>query len=219
VGDNFDAFYGSVVNITGGTVGNFLEAHRGSVVNIIGGDVGNLVTADSGSVVNVSGGLSADSYWYEFRAAAGSEVHLFGYGLLLNGDPIANLVPGSAMAITARDVTLSGRLANGSLFSIRLESGEYGSYYFSSAALLTVTSVMYGDYNGDGNVDMADYVVWRKGLGTMYTQSDYALWRAHVGESSSRGVASANAEIPEPATIALLIVASFRRLRLRRRAA
>jgi hypothetical protein len=219
VGDNFDAFYGSVVNITGGKVGNFLTAHRGSVVNITGGDVGNLITADRGSVVNISGGLSTAPYSYEFRAAAGSEVHLFGYGFLLNDEPIANLVPGLARAIAARDVTLSGRLADGSLFSIRLESGEYGSYYFSSAALLTVTSVLYGDYNGDGIVDMADYVVWRRGLGTIYTQSDYTVWRAHLGQSSSGAVASANAEIPEPATLVLSIVASFFRLRLRRRAA
>jgi hypothetical protein len=216
VGDNFDAFYGSVVNITGGTVGNVLEAHRGSLVNITGGNVGS-IAAESGSVVNVSGGLSSDSYYYEIAAAAGSEVNLFGYGFLLNGVPIANLVPGLAMAITTRDVTLSGRLADGSLFTISLDAGEYGSHFFGLSALLTVTSVLYGDYNGDGNVDTADYVVWRKGLGTNYAQGDYVLWRAHLGETSIPGWGSASASVPEPGTVTLLIFASFLRLRLRRR--
>ena len=34
-----------------------------------------------------------------------------------------------------------------------------------------------GDYNRNGIVDMADYVAWRDGLGTIYTQHDYDVWR------------------------------------------
>ena len=45
------------------------------------------------------------------------------------------------------------------------------------------------DFNTDGSVDAADYVVWRKGLGTTYTQNDYDNWRTHFGQTagSSRG--------------------------------
>jgi hypothetical protein len=39
-----------------------------------------------------------------------------------------------------------------------------------------------GDYNGDGNVDMADYVDWRKNDGTA---GGYNLWREHFGESGA----------------------------------
>jgi hypothetical protein len=42
-----------------------------------------------------------------------------------------------------------------------------------------------GDFNVDGRVDAADYVVWRKGLGTIYTSSDINMWRAHFGETAS----------------------------------
>ena len=35
-----------------------------------------------------------------------------------------------------------------------------------------------GDYNGNGTVDAADYVVWRKGLGTTHTQGDFNVWCA-----------------------------------------
>ena len=34
-------------------------------------------------------------------------------------------------------------------------------------------ATLYGDYNRNGIVDAADYAVWRKGLGTTYTQNDY----------------------------------------------
>jgi hypothetical protein len=67
-----------------------------------------------------------------------------------------------------------------------------------------------GDFNHNGLVDAADYVVWRKGLGTIYTQSDYGIWRAHFGQTASGSGATAglpSRAVPEPAPIALLATA------------
>ena len=50
-----NAFSGSEVNISGGSVGNSFDAESGSVVNISGGSVGSDFIAESGSVVNISG--------------------------------------------------------------------------------------------------------------------------------------------------------------------
>jgi hypothetical protein len=72
-----------------------------------------------------------------------------------------------------------------------------------------------GDFNADGTVDAADYVAWRNGLGTTYTQNDYGVWRAHFGASLGSGSGAAgyllgasakplSAAIPEPASLALL---------------
>jgi hypothetical protein len=58
-----------------------------------------------------------------------------------------------------------------------------------------------GDYNGDGKVDAADYVVWRK---TMGTQPEYDSWRANFG--ASLGAGAAVAAVPEPAGLALLVM-------------
>jgi hypothetical protein len=66
-----------------------------------------------------------------------------------------------------------------------------------------------GDYNGDGVVDAEDYLVWRKGLGTTYTQSDYTVWRTHFGQSSRNGASFiANTAIPEPAALTPMIMAA-----------
>jgi len=65
-----------------------------------------------------------------------------------------------------------------------------------------------GDYNRNGTVDSADYVLWRKTLGstgTMFTGADgdgdgvvgpgdYAVWRAHFGEMVGVGGASGEAQ-------------------------
>jgi hypothetical protein len=65
-----------------------------------------------------------------------------------------------------------------------------------------------GDFNGDGVVDLADYVVWRKGLGTTYTPDDYDDWRASFGAAAGSGL-GANSDlpsVPEPATITCLLL-------------
>jgi hypothetical protein len=63
-----------------------------------------------------------------------------------------------------------------------------------------------GDYNKNGKVDAADYVVFGKGL----ADGSFATWRANFGESLSGG-AHANSPhysgVPEPATWLFLLIA------------
>jgi hypothetical protein len=82
-----------------------------------------------------------------------------------------------------------------------------------------------GDFNDDGSVDAADYVVWRKNdgtnnalpndndIGTPIGAEHYDLWRANFGGPSAGGAGSIGA-VPEPAgATLLLLVAAFRLLR------
>jgi hypothetical protein len=63
-----------------------------------------------------------------------------------------------------------------------------------------------GDFNGDGKVDAADYVVWRNGDSPDDTQAGYELWRANFGRTASGASAVASsAAVPEPATAALAL--------------
>jgi hypothetical protein len=65
-----------------------------------------------------------------------------------------------------------------------------------------------GDYNNDGEVDAADYVVWRNGMGTTYAQNDYEAWRAHFGNTAAGGSIS-QASAPEPTSVILLLSGIF----------
>jgi len=78
--------------------------------------------------------------------------------------------------------------------------------HFSIYSVVAVaTPVLLGDYNENGIVDAADYVVWRKNDGT---QEGYDMWRANFGRTAGTGAAgSASAAVPEPATLLLLLVA------------
>jgi hypothetical protein len=81
-----------------------------------------------------------------------------------------------------------------------------------------------GDYNGNGVVDAADYVVWRDNEGTTNPlpndpiggtigSEQYIQWRSHFGQSASSGAAlpsagSLSVAVPEPATFVSLILAA-----------
>jgi T5SS/PEP-CTERM-associated repeat protein len=77
-----------------------------------------------------------------------------------------------------------------------------------------------GDYNQNGRVDAADYVLWRNtlsqaGVGLaadgngngQIDSGDYNIWRAHFGQSAGNG-ALTGGSVPEPSTLALLILAA-----------
>jgi phospholipase/lecithinase/hemolysin len=62
-----------------------------------------------------------------------------------------------------------------------------------------------GDFNHDGAEDAADYVVWRKGLGTTFTQNDYDVWRANFGRMLVLSASQSNAGVPEARTLLVSI--------------
>ena len=81
-----------------------------------------------------------------------------------------------------------------------------------NAGNISIVGPIPGDFNLNGVVDAADYIVWRKGLGTAYMQSDYGVWRSHFGQTAGSGSgASANVVIPEPTTLVLMLFAAVGR--------
>jgi hypothetical protein len=67
-----------------------------------------------------------------------------------------------------------------------------------------VAAGLAGDFNFNGVVDAADYVVWRKANGT---QASFDVWRATFGRTASGGLGdSTSAAVSEPSTAAMLIL-------------
>jgi T5SS/PEP-CTERM-associated repeat protein len=79
--------------------------------------------------------------------------------------------------------------------------------YTGVSVFLNVQSAtLSGDFNSDGKVDAADYVVWRK-TGISGPQG-YNDWRAHFGQTPGSGAAARITAVPEPATLVLLMFAA-----------
>jgi len=64
-----------------------------------------------------------------------------------------------------------------------------------------------GDYNSDGKVDGADYVVWRNDPGNFGGAGGYDTWRLNFGAGSGSG--SGLATVPEPSVGAFALVAGL----------
>ncbi len=77
-----------------------------------------------------------------------------------------------------------------------------------------VTVSLDGDYNGNGVVDAADYVLWRKNNGTA---TGYNTWRTNFGRTGAAASGLEVASVPEPMSgvmgliTALLFVGRWRR--------
>jgi hypothetical protein len=100
-------------------------------------------------------------------------------------------------------------------------SGDFGPLYLDDIYmedtahlnLTNPTTLPDGDFNEDGHVDAADYVVWRKIDGTAI---GYEIWRSQFGQTLGSGSATLyRAAVPEPSSVLLLLgaVAACRRKR------
>ena len=67
--------------------------------------------------------------------------------------------------------------------------------YTSGEVTFLAAAGLPGDFNSDGAVNAADYIILRKGLGTTYTQAAYDVWRSHFGQTAGSGSAGV---VPEP---------------------
>jgi hypothetical protein len=132
------------------------------------------------------------------------------YGLLepIGSDPIFNrqLV---TINLTTGVATLIGELTTPNM-DAAFASIEFVGFDDAPAGVI-------GDYNSNGVVDAADYVLWRNGgplanegdtPGTV-NQADYEVWRANFGRGGAASAGLAAAAVPEPGTIALVALAAL----------
>ncbi len=99
-------------------------------------------------------------------------------------------------------------------FDFQLDELRIGTTWASVTAASTSPGVQ-GDYNGNGVVDAADYVLWRNGgplqnevaSGGTVDSADYDAWRARFGNTSGSGAGLVASEVPEPTSLACAILA------------
>ncbi len=220
-------FAAASTNQAGGEINaiNATLTFTGGLIN--DGDVNLINSTVDGNLVNGAGSnsslLGSNSFGDDLVLASGDTMLI----------DIAGGLPNQFDVVTVGgDATLDGQLAVSLSASFTPTAGQQftvltagtindnglvlsGSAADSFSLLVGSTSVVLqaivpglpGDFNGDGSVDAADYVTWRKGLGTTYSQSDYDVWRSHFGQTAGSGAGvTANAAVPEPATLFMLIM-------------
>lgn len=94
-------------------------------------------------------------------------------------------------------------------------SGDYPARIYIEVEALTEPEGLYGDYNGDNTVDAADYVVWRKAVGTSAElpndpiggsigEQQLETWRINFGASAAEIGSGGGGAVPEPSALAVI---------------
>ena len=107
-------------------------------------------------------------------------------------------------------------------FSFNAEWGsidvDFLSYAFGIHLPTQAPTGIAGDFNEDGKVDAADYVVWRKNTANGALPNDdglttqtarFNLWRGNFGEMEMPGGGSGSGAVPEPSSAVLLSLAAI----------
>jgi hypothetical protein len=157
----------------------------------------------------------------------GADANTLQASLFPTGSVVANFTdPSFPWMLTAHSTAALNPVLTQLQFSSQFEANFTVSNVWigSAAQLIPPTPTSIGDFNADGAVDAADYIVWRNSLsqsgaglaadgngsGTI-DAADYDLWRAHFGQTDGSGsvsgaTGSASAAVPEPpaSTLGLL---------------
>ncbi len=192
-----------------------IDGYLGQVFDLVENDetfagrTAIVLSADHGGTGTGHGtATTATNYTIPFFVWGAGVAHGDLYGF--NSDTRTN--PGTSRL----DYVVSGQpIRNGDGGNLALDLLGLGAIPGSMInAAQNLRVAMPGDFNADNIVDMADYVVWRKGFGATYTEDDYDLWIAHFGQtvpdggSGSAGASPSQSAVPEPALFALLSLAA-----------
>jgi hypothetical protein len=117
----------------------------------------------------------------------------------------ANVPIGGGPFKTRQDLGEFGRIRIGG--GGNNASGNYAKHVVDEIRISDVSlfPTLPGDFNDNGTVDAADYVVWRKGvIPPSHASETYDDFRAHFGESLSGAGVSVGGNVPEPTSVVLL---------------
>jgi hypothetical protein len=91
---------------------------------------------------------------------------------------------------------------------IQWPDGSVQALFNVAANQYLTVNYLPGDFDGNGVVDAGDYVIWRKGLGPIFKQSDINSWFTHFGQSAPGSGGDANTTVPEPGSGLMFLAAA-----------
>lgn len=170
----------------------------------------------TGGVLEISSGvLDAIANTATLSLAGGGTPDFADIGYAILGTGINEQVSALILAGLSNDpqpVGTYGSSSSGATFQF--------DEYFSGDGIITVgLATLPGDFNNDGEVDAADYVLWRKNPSNFLPQT-YDTWRQNFGNppGSGSGLGSEPGAVPEPGAIVVAIIGGLGLLASRRRA-
>jgi len=212
--------------VAGNSVATFYDPYvdNGGTLDVLPGSTA-LFLADmmfqTMSTLQLSVGIDENMMDNSSQLSTGGEMTLAGDLVVDLSDNYTPVLGQSFTLLTAAG-GINGTFDNSTLPDIP-GTLEFGLLYDATSVRLEVqlesTSIgLDGDYNNDGEINAADYSVWRDALtagssslindptpGTV-DESDFLYWRAHFGETAPFGAGSGAGTVPEPTSQVLMLL-------------
>jgi hypothetical protein len=191
---------GAVRNLSGRIAPDTLFSSVGEIS--IGGDLANL---KNGTLAFDLGGTAVNQY----------DVIDVGRFAFLDGTLKVSLVDAGSGVFTPSvgntfTILTADEGVQGTFDDLQLPGGfTWNVTYGANNVTLSVTGLgLAGDFNGDGSVNSADYIAWRKTGGS---QADYNAWRTNFGKTNAGAGAtvSVGSSVPEATSGVLSIIAAL----------
>jgi hypothetical protein len=226
------AFFGPDEAITGDVLKVEVNASTGQVTLV--NNLSRPVNIDYYEITSAGGALSTSGWnslddqegadppgqgWDESGGASANQL----IELFLGGGAAGTPFPanGSLTIGNAFNPAVFGAGNPGDLeFRFGISEGT-GLFLPGSVSYVGAAPAVAGDYNQNGTVDAADYVVWRNSTGNPTLPNrgtgitgpvgtnDYNFWRARLGATSGAGAGIVATGIPEPTTLCSLVCCLF----------
>ncbi|MEX0643416.1 MAG: autotransporter-associated beta strand repeat-containing protein [Pirellulales bacterium] len=146
-------------------------------------------------------------------------------GLIINAARVDVFSLAGFGAGTYTLIDYAGTVGGAGLAGLTLGTNPGGGFnynFFDTGSVIqlkvTTPGGVDGDYNDDGTVDAADFVMWRNNVGQPFGtlphdstgvtigDAQYAQWRTNFGLSGGSSTALGQSPVPEPASAILLLI-------------
>jgi prepilin-type N-terminal cleavage/methylation domain-containing protein/prepilin-type processing-associated H-X9-DG protein len=218
-GSLVDAPLLNVATITPGTAGTASGELRLNPTLV---DLAGAMTLGNGAMLSMS---LAGTTRANGSGSAGQYSAINAVSALLDGVLEITLATGFAPVAGQQFSLIQAGGISGGFDSILLPSLAPGlTWNVASGPTSLVLSVggasLAGDYNSNGQVDAADYSVWRNTLGSatalaadgngnhVIDQGDYAVWKSSFGMTLGAGSGGSGTAVPEPSSCCLTLAAA-----------
>lgn len=182
---------------------------HGTVVGNVVNSIGTVSLGSSPSTLNVTGNYSQSgggTLQIDLASPLSFDKLVVTGSMALGGTlqvTLNNFLPSAGESFDILDWGTLG----GNFSSLQLQALANGlAWNTSQLYTIGVLSVMTaGDYNLDGTVDAADYVMWQK----IQTVGSYSDWHNNFGNTSQNGNGGQVTGVPESASLTLMFLAAI----------
>jgi hypothetical protein len=219
----FTTYFVHVVPADGATVtsvdGRFAAGLAGAMRQVNPFGLSTVLNDNNGFIISAGENPLADSQ-FEFNSNDVSFVVNAGESGTVLSAALAGIEPMTGRFTLAHVVLADGVFGTWQISIVQRDGAGFIREYMQSGLFGPVNGPLTADYNGNGAVDAADYIVWRDTINQMgdtlaadgnrngqIDAGDYDLWKANFGRSAATDESPLAAPIPEPVTGIMIVTA------------